>query len=302
MTIDEHILPYLLHPEHLNSLGWCKCDLGSPFNAHKIFSIFFQAKTESVELTRDGHLMIPILFEGEIGTDFNMNRFHNKNRDLDSYKFETVLYCNTYQRISSTTMSTTDESWVDMTEENKEAPLSRDTVHEEVNTLRTFVDTDYRNIIHSREFVEPTAKIILPEKKVMKTPSEELIFISNILNDFFTEQDFPIIRTKIITRLSQIILDDEFSILTKLNMLEKLMRTLKNEKLTGPQKKAVVKKVFVISIGRWVTDADQSRFLVEWINTDGDILIDFFVTLAPHAFSTSTLNKIWRSITRCIKM
>ena len=53
----------ILTPFKMVSLGWGKFDLRTPSNARQTVSTFFMVKAKSVELARDGHMMLPRLFE-----------------------------------------------------------------------------------------------------------------------------------------------------------------------------------------------------------------------------------------------
>jgi hypothetical protein len=102
----------------------------------------------------------------------------------------------------------------------------------------------------------------------------------------------PKIIESSLNKISLVIDENKVSWVGKAWLTQRLMQTFKNSKIVGSQKKLLVKNILVALSEEFIQDDQTKSLMEEWIQSDGDFLIDQFVEMAPKLFKRSFWVKV----------
>jgi hypothetical protein len=138
---------------------------------------------------------------------------------------------------------------------------------------------------------QPTVKKTDDTQKTENNFNELPCKLYNIMGVLIEEID----KEKITSDILDFLHSKEKNIKNKYAAILFLMKVCKDLRIPGHQKKILVKCFFKLIVKEGCNQSEQSK-LIDWMESEADLLIHYFFTSDPISFSRSSF---WKNISKC---
>jgi hypothetical protein len=117
--------------------------------------------------------------------------------------------------------------------------------------------------------------------------------VLEVLRDVLDEKTFPLLHTEIVQKVTALLEDQDMTWAARLVILQHLMVMMKNVAVSGPIKKQLVIQLFKVLTQELIGSSPTDQHAMEaWVDNDGLLIIDQFVSLAPKLFKKSNFKRV----------